>query len=118
MNVRQRSCPQRSVTYTSFSSQLSGNIMSDAFGVSGVGASTACYGLIGVQLGRQFLVEWPFVTDEAEKVRISQHYAQNCGMLVMWEIMNWSTIDHFGHGGGLISGRSRSCVFCFWRNFE
>ena len=47
-----------SFTFTYTSLQVCGNLMSDAFGVNGVGASTSCYGLIGVQVGRLFLVEW------------------------------------------------------------
>merc|ERR1711975_169803 len=72
--------------------------------MGGVGASTSCYGLIGVQLGRLFVVEWPHIVSDEVKDRLKQHWVQVGAMLVFWELMNWKTIDHFGHLGGLLGG--------------
>eukprot|EP00392_Amoebophrya_sp_AT5.2_P006211 g6221.t1 len=90
-------------------SGIAGNLLSDAFGVSGVGASTSCYGLIGVQMGRLFVVEWPHISDAQTKQRLQEHWSRVAGMLLFWEVMNWSTIDHYGHLGGFLSG---ACIGC------
>ncbi|CAD7922362.1 unnamed protein product [Amoebophrya sp. A25] len=91
-------------------SGMAGNLLSDAFGVNGVGASTSCYGLIGVQIGRLFIVEWPHIQDAGMKTRLHEHWMRVGGMLVLWEVLNWQTIDHFGHGGGLLAGICLGCV--------
>ncbi|CAD7963670.1 unnamed protein product [Amoebophrya sp. A120] len=89
---------------------ISGNLLSDAFGVNGVGASTSCYGLIGVQVGRLFVVEWPHIEDMQLKTRLHEHWMRVVGMLAAWEILNWSTIDHYGHLGGFLGGMCLGCV--------
>ena len=84
--------------------QVCGNLLSDAFGVNGVGASTACYGLIGVQLSRLFIVEWRYIANEDVKDSLKRYWLQTAGFLAFWEFINWQTIDHFGHLGGLLGG--------------
>eukprot|EP00928_Gymnodinium_smaydae_P091547 TRINITY_DN75265_c0_g1_i1.p1 TRINITY_DN75265_c0_g1~~TRINITY_DN75265_c0_g1_i1.p1 ORF type:complete len:311 (-),score=42.28 TRINITY_DN75265_c0_g1_i1:167-1099(-) len=85
-----------------FGAGLTGNLLSDAFGVNGVGGSTACYGIIGMDFARWYK-KWPTM-DVEERESVKQYLLQTCGMLLAWEIIMWKEIDHFGHLGGFIGG--------------
>eukprot|EP00927_Polykrikos_kofoidii_P049273 TRINITY_DN43359_c0_g1_i1.p1 TRINITY_DN43359_c0_g1~~TRINITY_DN43359_c0_g1_i1.p1 ORF type:complete len:334 (-),score=45.17 TRINITY_DN43359_c0_g1_i1:110-1111(-) len=84
-------------------SGVGGNLLSDAFETNGVGASTACYGLIGADFAQVWLL-WDEPGRQEWRMRAQQSLMQTAGMLFFWEIMNWKTIDHYGHGGGFLSG--------------
>mmetsp|Transcript_109731 Transcript_109731/g.310148 ORF Transcript_109731/g.310148 Transcript_109731/m.310148 type:complete len:201 (+) Transcript_109731:926-1528(+) len=83
-------------------SGLCGNLLSDAFGMNGVGASTACYGLIGAFLA-QLCLAWPEM-DAQQRWLAKVNVLANGAFLLIWEVAQWKTIDHFGHLGGLLSG--------------
>merc|ERR1719326_869165 len=83
-------------------SGICGNLLSDAFSKNGVGASTACFGLIGAEVAG-VLLAWPYAADEW-KSETFKRLGTMFLMIFMWEAMNWKTIGHFGHLGGFISG--------------
>lgn len=81
---------------------LMGNLLSDSFGINGVGGSTSCYGIIGMDFAVWYR-KWPDM-DEEEKASVKSGMLQTCGMLLLWEFILWKEIDHFGHLGGFIGG--------------
>lgn len=81
---------------------LMGNLLSDSFGVNGVGGSTSCYGLIGMDFAIWYQ-QWPSM-DEEQREAVKSGMIQTCGMLLLWEVIFWKEIDHFGHLGGFIGG--------------
>jgi len=85
-----------------FASGVSGNLLSDAFATNGVGASTACYGIIAVSFA-SLAVQWGGLSSE-QKQAAKQGVMQSVGFLLFWEVMNWNVIDHYGHGGGFLGG--------------
>merc|ERR1712187_217979 len=38
---------------------------------------------------------------------------QQAGMLIFWEVINWTTIDHYGHLGGLLSGLAIAVILAW-----
>lgn len=85
-----------------FGAGLMGNLLSDAMGVNGVGGSTACYGIIGMTFAMAYR-RWPEMELE-ERESMKRWAMQTCGMLLLWELMLWKEIDHFGHLGGFLGG--------------
>lgn len=87
-----------------------GNLVSGAFSFSSmsVGASTACYGLLGAEYMREYLI-WPSLSEETKAMTKSRLMMQSV-MLVAWEMMNWHTVCHMGHLGGFIAG---FCIYPF-----
>ncbi len=91
-------------------SGLSGNLLSDCFGVSGVGASTACFGIIGAQLGRFTIVDYPKLGEIGSpgalqhRASLTRYWGQVVMFLIFFEIINWHIIDHYGHLGGFLGG--------------
>ncbi|KAF4682942.1 hypothetical protein FOZ60_009805 [Perkinsus olseni] len=83
-------------------SGLCGNLLSSACRVSGVGASTACYSLIGADLASSWIV-WPSL-DQDTKARSMQQLKAMAVGLILWEVLLHGSVDHFGHLGGLIGG--------------
>mmetsp|Transcript_101059 Transcript_101059/g.284919 ORF Transcript_101059/g.284919 Transcript_101059/m.284919 type:complete len:313 (-) Transcript_101059:116-1054(-) len=83
-------------------SGICGNLLSDAFGNNGVGASTACYGLIGAFLA-QICLLWPSM-DANQKWLTKMMLGVNGAFLIVWELAQWKHLDHLGHLGGLLSG--------------
>merc|ERR1719491_1121479 len=83
-------------------SGLMGNLLSDSFGVNGVGGSTSCFGLIGMDMAIWYQ-RWPQL-EEWEKANVKQMLMMRVGGLLAWEIIMWKEIDHFGHLGGFIGG--------------
>lgn len=81
---------------------LMGNLLSDSFGVNGVGGSTACYGIIGMDFAVWYQ-KWPHL-DQERRDAVKNGLMQTCGMLLLWELILWKEIDHFGHLGGFIGG--------------
>lgn len=86
-----------------FVAGVSGNLLSDAFKTNGVGASTSCYGLLGADLAQVWLA-WNLPGQDDYRVQMRGQLMQTFGMLMLWEVINWKTIDHYGHLGGLLSG--------------
>lgn len=102
-------------------SGVAGNLMSSAFSAAAsVGASTACFGIIGVEFGRAMLIEYPAVGTDAtglqRKSDLRQHWMRIFLFVAVFEILNWAVIDHYGHLGGLLSGLC--CAFCFEKRYE
>jgi membrane associated rhomboid family serine protease len=85
-----------------FGAGIAGNLLSDAWGVNGVGGSTACYGIIGMDFA-MFYQKWPEMTPEFRN-SVKSYLLQTTGMLLLWEIILWKEIDHFGHLGGFLGG--------------
>jgi len=81
---------------------LMGNLLSDSFGVNGVGGSTSCYGIIGMDFAVWYQ-KWPTL-DEEQRQRVKDGMLKTCGMLLLWEVILWKELDHFGHLGGFIGG--------------
>lgn len=81
---------------------LMGNLLSDSFGINGVGGSTSCYGLIGMDFAVWYQ-KWPGL-DQEQRDAVKSGMMQTCGMLLLWEFIFWKEIDHFGHLGGFIGG--------------
>mmetsp|Transcript_31873 Transcript_31873/g.58372 ORF Transcript_31873/g.58372 Transcript_31873/m.58372 type:complete len:302 (+) Transcript_31873:81-986(+) len=79
-----------------------GNLLSDSFGVNGVGGSTSCYGLIGMNFALTYQ-RWPEMS-QGEREDSKMQLMSTCGMLVLWEVIMWKEIDHWGHLGGFIGG--------------
>jgi len=81
-----------------------GSLVAGAFqpNTPSVGASTACYGLLGAEYMKEYM-SWPSYNDETKRAVKSRLMIQSF-MLVGWEIMNWFTISHFGHIGGFVAG--------------
>ena len=92
------------------SAGILGNLVSGAFSFSSmsVGASTACYGLLGAEYMREYLI-WPSLSDETKAQTKSRLMIQSI-MLIAWEVMNWYTVCHMGHLGGFIGG---FCLYPF-----
>merc|ERR1712008_323947 len=95
-----------------------GNLLSDAMGINGVGGSTACYGIIGMDFATTYRT-WPELEPE-QRESVKLGLLQTCMMLLLWEIILWKELDHFGHLGGFIGGflivlgRARRCfLVCF-----
>eukprot|EP00927_Polykrikos_kofoidii_P034957 TRINITY_DN29540_c0_g2_i1.p1 TRINITY_DN29540_c0_g2~~TRINITY_DN29540_c0_g2_i1.p1 ORF type:complete len:342 (-),score=40.83 TRINITY_DN29540_c0_g2_i1:189-1214(-) len=87
-----------------------GNLLSDAFETNGVGASTSLYGLIGADIAQVWLV-WHLPGREEWRQQVRQSLLMRLGFLVFWEVLNWKTIDHYGHLGGFLSGFSIAVLF-------
>merc|ERR1719240_307427 len=85
-----------------FVAGIAGNLLSDAFGINGVGGSTSCYGLLGADMVGWYRM-WPSL-DPGQRARLKSGLTQQWAMLIGWELINWKTIGHFGHLGGLIAG--------------
>lgn len=85
-----------------FGAGLMGNLCSDAFGVNGVGGSTSCYGLIGLDMASWYK-RWGGLNLE-EREAVKRGIMVQLGFLAGWEIMNWYVIDHYGHAGGFFGG--------------
>lgn len=83
-------------------SGMCGNLLSDAFEHRGVGASTACYGLIGA-FAAQIWLQWNKI-EEAWRKWTRNMMILYAVFLVIWELIGWNSIDHFAHLGGLLSG--------------
>merc|ERR1712159_490145 len=81
---------------------LMGNLLSDTFGVNGVGGSTSCYGIIGMDFAVWYQ-RWPDL-DQEQRNSVKAGMMHTCGMLLLWEVIFWKEIDHFGHLGGFIGG--------------
>lgn len=84
-------------------SGICGNLLSGAFEHMGVGSSTACYGVTGAYAVQAFVM-WQQVEDPAWKKYMRNMILVTVGMCVLWEVIQWNTLDHFGHAGGLLSG--------------
>jgi len=80
-----------------------GVMLTESFELSGVGASTACYGLLGAYAAQIWMV-WDLMNDEMWRWFHKMMILGTCVSLVVWEIIGWSHLDHFGHLGGLLSG--------------
>ena len=95
-----------------FSAGILGNLVSGAFSFSSmsVGASTACYGLLGAEYMREYLI-WPSLSDETKALTQSRLMIQSI-ILIAWEIMNWYTVCHMGHLGGFIGGFGLYAFLC------
>ena len=93
-----------------FSAGIVGNLVSGAFSFSSmsVGASTSCYGLLGAEYMREYLV-WPSLSEQTKALTKSRLMIQSI-MLIAWELINWSAVCHMGHLGGLIGG---FCIYPF-----
>mmetsp|Transcript_77441 Transcript_77441/g.134177 ORF Transcript_77441/g.134177 Transcript_77441/m.134177 type:complete len:337 (+) Transcript_77441:78-1088(+) len=83
-------------------SGVMGNLLSDSFGVNGVGGSTSCFGLIGMDMAIWY-ERWPQL-EQWEKEGVKRSLMMRVGSLLLWEIIMWKEIDHFGHLGGFIGG--------------
>jgi len=91
-----------SFTVLFFGAGLMGNLLSDAMGVNGVGGSTACYGIIGMDFATTYR-RWPELEPE-QRESVKLGVLQTSMMLLLWEIILWKELDHFGHLGGFIGG--------------
>lgn len=91
-----------------FISGICGNLLSDAFGHSGVGASTACYGITGAFV-TQLCLMWHSLDEHARWLAKVALLTQGV-YLIVWELIQWKTVDHFGHLGGLLSGLALGCI--------
>jgi len=108
--------PRMLVTYGSevyaflfLASGACGNMLSDAFWIGGVGASTSGMGLIGAFLAQVWLI-W----DSMEAAW--REWVRNILLLVavgwlIFEMVLWNTINHYGHAGGLLGGFALAVVF-------
>ena len=85
-----------------------GNLLSDAFRDNGVGASGSCYGFQGAFVA-QVLLRWPTL-DEHSRWMAKMILMGQGVMNVLWEVTQWSTLDHYGHVGGFVSGVALGCV--------
>ena len=47
--------------------------------------------------------KWPEMTPDFRQ-SVKMYLLQTCGMLLLWEIILWKEIDHFGHLGGFLGG--------------
>merc|ERR1711865_953944 len=47
--------------------------------------------------------KWPEMEQE-QRDAVKAGMMQTCGMLLMWEVIFWKEIDHFGHAVGFIGG--------------
>lgn len=83
-------------------SGVMGNLLSDAFGVNGVGGSTSCFGLVGMDMAIWY-ERWPQL-EQWERDNVKRSLMMRVGGLLAWEIIMWKEIDHFGHLGGFIGG--------------
>ena len=85
-------------------SGVTGNLLTGAItpGISSIGASTACYGMLGAQYMREWII-WPELSEE-EKKHVKSRLSNQTAMLILWEVFNWNTISHFGHLGGFVGG--------------
>lgn len=86
-----------------------GNMLSDAFWVGGVGASTSGYGLVGAFLAQCWLI-W----DSLEEAW--REWARNVLILLVVialavEAVLWNVVNHYGHLGGLLSGFAIAVMF-------
>ena len=79
-----------------------GNLLGAAVGENGVGASTACYGILGASYMIEY-INWP-TYDQATRESRSKFLVFQTIFLLFWEVMMWDTVGHFGHLGGLIGG--------------
>lgn len=85
---------------------LFGNLCYAMYGESGVGASGACYGLLGAGAMRLY-ISWPsmepVIRENAKSVMLRQ-----AAILVFLELVAWNSVAHGAHIGGLISG---ACIY-------
>jgi len=82
---------------------MMGNLLSAAVGGGvSVGGSTSCYGIIGMDMALWYQ-RWNDLAPE-EREHAKQGIVSSVGMLLLWEIIMWKEIDHFGHLGGFIGG--------------
>ena len=84
-------------------SGLFANLLQAAVGTQlAVGASTSCFGILGWDCMRTYS-SWPRMSDMerlSNKLRL-RNIAIYC---LVWELMNWDSIAHWGHFGGLVGG--------------
>lgn len=79
-----------------------GNILSDAFWVGGLGASTGDAGLIGALLAQIWLV-WGSL-GEAWKEWARNVLILAAIVVLIVEAILWNVVNHYGHFGGLLGG--------------
>jgi rhomboid protease GluP len=85
-----------------FAAGVVGNLLAAATGETSAGASTACYGLLGVGLTTTWL-QWPTMAP-ATQLETKNRLTRELVWLLVWEIAGWYYLAHFGHLGGLIAG--------------
>jgi rhomboid protease GluP len=98
----EESMGKRSFLILFLGSGVLGNLLATAFHESGVGSSSACYGLLGAGYMLEYIL-WPTMdlsTRESTKHRLIVQTA----LLLLWELLNWNSLGHFAHLGGLIGG--------------
>ena len=88
---------------------LFGNLLAAAASETSAGASTACYGLLGVGIAQTWL-SWPDM-DAATQLAAQDRLKREGLWLLVWEILGWNSLAHFGHLGGLIAGMCLTVTF-------
>lgn len=79
------------------------NLVAVAFGWSSMcGASTGGFALIGYRVMTDFLA-WPRMT-EPERLHLRQTTGKLIAFVVVWELLGWSTLSHWGHFCGFVAG--------------
>jgi len=80
-----------------------GVLLSGAMGHVGIGASTACMGLMGIYVAWVGLV-WGQMLDPTWRWFHKLFIGGTVAFGIIWELIGLNTLDHFGHLGGLLSG--------------
>lgn len=83
-----------------------GNLCFAMYGESAVGASGACYGLLGAAAMRLYLL-WPSM-DLANREQAKSMIIRQVAILLFLELMAWNSVAHAVHLGGFVSG---ACIY-------
>ena len=87
-------------------SGLFGNLCFATYGASAVGASGACFGLVGASAMRLYIL-WPTM-DSQVRDQAKANMIRQAAILLFLELLSWNSTAHGAHLGGLVSG---ACIY-------